>query len=537
LNQIWVVFATILTINAIAAIGIFFLLSRKHPAPGLKDMSRMFLGLAVWAFFYGLTAITAEPGLKHFWLKVENIGIASVPVFWFLFVARFTRQDKWLSRPIALLFWIIPLVSWICLFSDRWFHFYYISTIPFDGAYGPLVITRGPWYMVQLVQTYSLLASGTIMLTWRLIQYRNNYRKQMVTILGALAIPWLVNALYQAGPNWLPPIDLTPISFTLSALFISVSVFGMQLFDLVPFARHLVMEQIPELVLVVDANNRVVDANQVALRWLQKSDGEVIGNYIFEVLSPWPQLADQYNHVSERKEEIQIAGDMPRTLEIIISPLYSPYKILEGHIIVAHDITERRNMENKVKQANQSLQEQLAQIEVLQEQLREQAIRDSLTGLYNRRYLADFLDKEIARASRKGYPISFIVMDIDHFKRFNDTYGHKCGDVVLQELGNMLMLNVRRGDTVCRYGGEEFVILLPDTSLKVATMRAEEWRRAFDDTVLEYEGKRLHVTISVGVAAYPLHGQDGESALQAADHALYHSKHNGRNCVTVYEPH
>ena len=537
MNQIWIGFASILILNTIVALGIAFLLRRKHPAPGLKDMSRMFLGLAVWTFFYATTAVTAEPGLKHLWLKVENIGIASVPVFWFFFVARYTRQDRWLSRLVTTLFWIIPLATWVLLFSGRWFHLYYTSTTPFDGVYGPLVITRGPWYMVQLVQTYILLASGTIMLVWRLIQYRNNYRRQMVTILGALAIPWLINALYQAGPDWLPPIDLTPISFTLSALFISVSVFGMQLFDLVPFARHLVMEQIPEMVLVVDANSRVVDANQVALRWLKKPDNDVIGNYIFEILSPWPQLANQYQHISERREEIQVDGEAPRTLEIIISPLYSPFQILEGHIIVAHDVTERRSMEDKLKHANQSLQEQLAQIELLQEKLREQAIRDSLTGLFNRRYLADYLDKEVARASRKGYPISFVVMDIDHFKKFNDTYGHKCGDIVLQELGNMLMRNVRRGDTVCRYGGEEFVILLPDTSLKVATIRAEDWRRAFDETVLEYEGQNLHATISVGVAAYPLHGPDGETAIQAADHALYHSKRNGRNCVTVYKPH
>jgi len=134
----------------------------------------------------------------------------------------------------------------------------------------PLVITRGPWYMVQLGQTYALLASATILLIWRLIQYRTIYRRQMVVILVALAIPWLVNALYQSGPDWLPPIDLTPISFTLSALLISVSVFRMELFDLVPIARHLVMDQIPELVLVVDANDRVLDANHMAGTWLQK---------------------------------------------------------------------------------------------------------------------------------------------------------------------------------------------------------------------------------------------------------------------------
>lgn len=495
----------------------------------------MFLGLAVWAFFYAATAITADPGIKHFWLRLENFGIASVPVFWFFFVARYTKQDRWLSRPVMFLFWIVPLVTWICLFSERWFHVYYTSTTPFDGAYGPLVITRGPWYMVQLVQTYGLLASATIMLVWRLIQYRYIYRRQMVAILVALAIPWLVNALYQSGPDWLPPIDLTPISFTLSALLVSMSVFGMELFDLVPIARYLVMEQIPELVLVVDSNDRVLDANHTAAIWLQKPEDGIIGNNIFEVLGQWPQLADRYEHVNELRDEIQISGDSPRTLEVTISPLYSPFNILEGRVFMAHDVTERRNMEDELKQANRSLKEQLAQIELLQEQLREQAIRDSLTNVFNRRYLAEALDQEVTRAQRKGYPVSIIAMDIDHFKQFNDTYGHKCGDLVLQSLGKLLAANCRRSDIVCRYGGEEFIILMPDIDFDVALSRAEELRVAFENSVLDYGEKKLRATFSAGVASYPKHGPNGDVILQAADRALYQSKADGRNRVTAYK--
>jgi len=495
----------------------------------------MFLGLAAWAFFYAVTAITADLEIKHLWLKLENLGIASVPVFWFFFVARYTKQDRWLSRPVTILFWIVPLVTWICLFSESWFHLYYTSTTPFDGVYGPFVITRGPWYMFQLVQTYGLLASATIMLVWRLIQYRNIYRRQMVTILVALAIPWLINALYQAGPDWLPPIDLTPISFTLSALLISVSVFGMELFDLVPIARHLVMEQIPELVLVVDANDRVLDANPTTATWLQKSENEIIGNNIFDVLSQWPQLADRYKHVNELRDEIQITGEAPRTLEVTISPLYSPFNLLEGRVFMAHDVTEHRNMEDKLKQANRSLQEQLTQIELLQEKLREQAIRDSLTGVFNRRYLAETLDQEVARAQRKGYPISIIAMDIDHFKQFNDTYGHKCGDLVLQSLGKLLAERCRQSDIVCRYGGEEFIVLMPDIDFDVALSRAENLRSAFESSVLDYENEKLQATFSAGVASYPLHGPNGDITLQAADRALYQSKADGRNRVTAYK--
>jgi diguanylate cyclase (GGDEF)-like protein/PAS domain S-box-containing protein len=534
MNSIWISFASILTLNAIAALSIAYLLSRKHPAPGLKDMSRMFLALAVWAFFYAVTAITADPEIKHLWLRLENLGIASVPVFWFFFVVRYTKQDKWLSRPFAALFWVIPAITWIFLFSERWFYLYYTSTTPFDGAYGPLVITRGPWYMVQLVQTYALLASATMILIWRLIQYRNIYRRQMVVILGALAIPWLVNALYQSGPDWLPPIDLTPISFTLSALLISVSVFRMELFDLVPIARHLVMDQIPELVLVVDANDRVLDANHMAGKWLQKPEDEIIGNNIVEVLNQWPQLVERFKHAIELRDEIQISGESLRSLEVNISPLYSPFNLLEGRVFMAHDITERRKMEDKLKRANRSLKEQLDQIERLQGELRDQAIRDPLTGVFNRRYLAETLDQEMTRAERKGYPISIIAMDIDHFKQFNDTYGHKCGDLVLQSLGRLLAERCRQSDIVCRYGGEEFVVLMPEIDFGTALSRAEDLRAAFENSVLDYEDEKLRATFSAGVASFPQHGENGDMILQAADRALYQSKADGRNRVTAY---
>ena len=325
------------------------------------------------------------------------------------------------------------------------------------------------------------------------------------------------------------------VSFTLSALLISLSVFGLDLFDLVPIARHLVMEQIPELVLVVDANNRILDANHMAATWLQKPEDEIIGHNIFDVLSQWPPLTDRYGHVAELRDEIQISGTSPRTLEVTISPLYSPFNMLEGRVFMAHDVTERRNMEDELKQANHSLKEQLTQIEQLQEKLREQAIRDSLTGVFNRRYLAEALDQEIARAKRKGYPVSIIGMDIDHFKLFNDTYGHKCGDLVLQSLGRLLEKHCRQSDVVCRYGGEEFLILMPDLRFDVALSRADELRAAFEHSTLEYGGERLQATFSAGVASFPQHGLDGEAILQAADRALYQSKAGGRNRVTAYK--
>jgi diguanylate cyclase (GGDEF)-like protein len=168
----------------------------------------------------------------------------------------------------------------------------------------------------------------------------------------------------------------------------------------------------------------------------------------------------------------------------------------------------------------------------LRETLQEQSIRDPLTGLHNRRYLEDSLIRELARAKRKTQPLSIILLDIDHFKRVNDTFGHGAGDMVLRRLGLVLQAYVRESDIACRVGGEEFSVLLPEGPLQIATQRAEDIRKAVNELTLEHEEKDLGtVTVSAGVATFPDHGTTADALIRAADQVLYDAKHKGRNRV------
>lgn len=168
----------------------------------------------------------------------------------------------------------------------------------------------------------------------------------------------------------------------------------------------------------------------------------------------------------------------------------------------------------------------------LQNELRYQSLRDPLTGLFNRRYLQESLTKEINRAHRKQQFIGVMMLDIDHFKRFNDTYGHSAGDHVLQQVTSYIMLEIRQYDIACRYGGEELVLILPDASIEKTIMRAEEIRTGISNLKLEYDGKKLGaISVSIGVSCFPDDGIDLESLIQGADRALYEAKEGGRNCV------
>lgn len=170
----------------------------------------------------------------------------------------------------------------------------------------------------------------------------------------------------------------------------------------------------------------------------------------------------------------------------------------------------------------------------LRKRLSALALRDSLTGLYNRRYMEVALEHEIRRVRRQRTSLGVIMMDLDNFKQFNDTYGHGAGDMLLRQLGTFLRTHVRSADIACRYGGEEFVVILPSASIEETRVRGEQLRQEFQTIEFQYEGETLDgVTLSAGVAVYPHHGETGARLLQVADDALYQAKADGRNCLVI----
>ncbi|MDT9176979.1 MAG: PAS domain-containing protein [Limnospira sp. PMC 1291.21] len=172
----------------------------------------------------------------------------------------------------------------------------------------------------------------------------------------------------------------------------------------------------------------------------------------------------------------------------------------------------------------------------LQEQLRLESIRDPLTGLFNRRYLQETLNQALAKAHRKNQPLCIIMIDIDHFKHFNDTFGHEAGDLVLQEIAHFIQTNIRSSDTACRYGGEEMTLILPDTTLEIASDRAQFLCEGIRGLKRQHHNRDLgQITASFGVASFPEHAQTLDDLLRLADDALYLAKNQGRDRVVVWE--
>jgi diguanylate cyclase (GGDEF)-like protein/PAS domain S-box-containing protein len=194
----------------------------------------------------------------------------------------------------------------------------------------------------------------------------------------------------------------------------------------------------------------------------------------------------------------------------------------------------RRRTEIELRNANQLLQLQIERVELLQVQLKELAVRDSLTNLFNRRYLHEMLEVEFARSKRSQTYLAILMMDSDHLKDINDKYGHKAGDQFLIHIANVIRENIRAGDIACRYGGDEFVVVLSNVTENIAFGRAERLRESVFSNRITHKNEKVNASVSIGIAMFPAHGSSGEELLQKADLALYAAKRMGKNKVMAY---
>ena len=205
-----------------------------------------------------------------------------------------------------------------------------------------------------------------------------------------------------------------------------------------------------------------------------------------------------------------------------------------GHFAtVFFDITKQKQLQTLRDTDHQKLQRQYQEIMQLQKELHHQVLHDPLTQLNNRRFLEESLPREFARAKRENYPVSFVMLDLDHFKQVNDTYGHAFGDVVLKQISQILKNNLRESDILCRFGGEEFLVAMPRIAPEQAQQKIDSIRQIIANTAIEHAGVALKVTISAGVSGYPAHSRDKDTLLKLADNALYHAKNAGRNRVSI----
>jgi len=305
------------------------------------------LAVAEYALGYALELGSTDLVTKLFWVKVEYLGMVVVPVVWLAFILQYSGRDKWLTRRNLALLAIVPLATLSLVWTNE-AHNLIWSRIELhtQGSFLLLDLTYGPGAWISAAYSYLLLLLGTGLLIQALLHSPYLYRGQTsVLLLGALA-PWLGNALYIFGLNPFPHLDLTPFAFTLTGLAITWGLFRFRLLDIVPVARAAAVESMSDSVIVLDAQNRVVDLNPSAERTIGQIASQVIGRPAAQVLPAWPDLVEHCQGVTEARAEIVLGeSEAQRIYDLRIAPLYDRHGRLAGRLLVSRSITELKRVE------------------------------------------------------------------------------------------------------------------------------------------------------------------------------------------------
>jgi diguanylate cyclase (GGDEF)-like protein/PAS domain S-box-containing protein len=285
-----------------------------------------------------------------------------------------------------------------------------------------------------------------------------------------------------------------------------------------PVAHELVFQHVNSGVIVIDNRGVVIDINPAAEKIINRSQEDAVGKTLQQTLSGYSHLLDVLSDEVKETSEVRVGSNV---YEIKQTPLIDMAGKHTGRIMLFYDITALKNSEDKLSAAN--------------DQLKKLASTDTLTQLFNRRNFFELADREFSRAQRQQICFSLILIDLDNFKTVNDTKGHICGDMVLQEAARCLGLYSRDGDILGRYGGDEFIVLAFEADEQEARLTSERFCEKIPTHLASLEDVDIPVTLSIGVATYNKEDDITLNVLlERADKALYESKRNGRNRTAVW---
>jgi diguanylate cyclase (GGDEF)-like protein/PAS domain S-box-containing protein len=509
---------------ALISIGVAIFALHRQIQTGAGLFGGMMLAVAEWLITSGCVSLSQTPEQARWWVDPRYFGLTVMLAFFITYILQYSGHGKWLTKPRLIFFFSVPLVTQLIIATNSFHHLFLVSVgFSRDGnLMGIDSVVYGPLFWVHTVYSYLLVLVGIFLTAQMAVRSFRIYKRQALLMIFGIIPPLLTSVIdaFLLIPGLKHP--LSPIGFAVMGLLFAVAMFWQKMLEIVPVARDTVIESMSDAMIVLDSHDKVVDINPAARQFLLLETTQIIGLPIKDVFRPWSELLFQSGTDSFSESEICLGSKgNEKFYDLRISPLLIQKKKLGGRIIILRDITQRKQSE--------------IQLKALQEQCYEQSIHDPLTGLYNRRFFSESILREAGKAAREQKPISIAIIDIDYFKQVNDSYGHEAGDMALIHLAGIFSKLTRVGDYVFRYGGEEFLIMMPETSLTAATQIAERCRQHVENSILNYTDSQISMTISIGVACL-LPGELGyETAVKAADAALYRAKEKGRNCVVVSE--
>lgn len=490
--------------------------SRQRQTHLAQTFSILMLATSIWiiCYFFGLSSPTLTA--KIFWLRFKHLGSATTPVIWFIFSLQFTKRSHWLkNRLLGFSLAAFVFLTWVVVFSSD-YHGLMWNQVWIKPGFPEEEVIHGLYYWFYLGITYFLVVASSIIYIHFFIQSPTLYRKQALTMVIGSLVPLLGSIPFVFfGLDMVPFLDETILFFLVSDLFFSWSIFRFRSLDIIPIAHHMIVQKLMSGIIVLDHASRVIEINPVAEQIFDQTPDQVIGKPAKEVLIPLAPVFRPRFLQNERGIELSLGSeDNLKYYLVNNSPIQDQKGRFSGNVLLITDITQRKLTEIQLQVAS---------------------ISDDLTKAYNRGHFFHLAEMEHSRAQRYKKPMTIMIMDLDHFKDINDTYGHLIGDQVIKSVADNIKNNIRKSDIFARYGGEEFVCLFPEISYEDAIQAAEKIRKTIEDASVVLGAFAIKTTISAGVYYY--HSDHPTLLLDCvarADQAMYISKQQGRNRITVW---
>lgn len=513
---------TIFYIIAFVSAGISLILAaavfRFRHVPGSASFSFMLLAISLWTFSVGMGMGAKSIEALKFWINIRMVGVIFSPLAWAMFALDFTGRQRHLTLRTIMLLSLVPIVSTVLVVTNDNHHLF-IESIQFV-EHPPFLIdevwTLGPYYWLHFIYSYVLILVGDYLILVEAFRMSKSHRVQTYGLLAGTIIPLIFNISFSFRLIPALKVNYDPLGLVIASLIYTWTIYNYQLFDFSPIALRVLVDNMVDGVIVVDNKHLVVDINPTALHIFSTNKGDAVGKPVAEVVSPTIHIAPLLGKTNTQNTDFAVETPYSNLYyDVSVSVIKQGDKEL-GHLITIRDITKRKNLEF---------------------QLQKIAITDALTGLSNHRHFYELLRTEFFRSIRLRIPLGLIMFDIDHFKKINDQHGHLVGDQILRDLANVCAKELRAYDHFCRYGGEEFTIILPETSKEESAQTAERLREIVASEPFETSSGKLHVTISLGVASLnPANTTSVEQFVKQADISLYNAKKAGRNQVAIWNP-
>lgn len=489
----------IMIIMMIALIGFAW---KRRSVRGAPYFLLTLILVTIWIAAQALEIASVDLTTKIRWANIQYIPSSLVSMTYFYLTLQFVGRDRWLKlRWLPILLSIMPIILNILLWTND-LHGLMRQNVYLDwsGSFPVVGKTYGPFFWVFTVYNFSLTIVTLLMLAKGLSQKTRLYRAQIIALFMGLLLPACSVGLYIT--RIIPSrIDTTPLIIGVSGLIISWGILRYRLFDIVSIAHSVIIQEMSTGIILFDNEGGVLEINPAAKEMLDITLQQPVGLKVNTLFDSLPKLTQIYEEKIDQTDEVVVEKNVVKKYyEVSIKRLPNSGQKPLGWILQIYDITKRKLEEERMRQI---------------------ASHDVLTGLLNRVYFKQLFLEQLAYAKMTGSAMAVAYLDLDDFKRINDTYGHDAGDVLLREVADRLLGVLRESDIIARYGGDEYAILFPsigdNEKLEIISRKIF---KAFEKYI-EYNHIFIQIKASIGFSIYPRDGDNPDTLIKKADEEMY----------------